>query len=390
MPSLLPRPLALRVLMVFAGLCLLLTPAPAAADDAAALAGGPSQSEFEELLLACENRKEAGTEEGWLRDRFSTCKSTIIEADIYEIGSAGTKVIGKLNYSFYVLAFASPDERRLDIFTSVFGINALFNDPLAYDKERLRITQTFTASTSGSTPVVQPTRTSRDDLIGEWKNSGRWQLTYTSPHNGSSGTGNRQLADLELSMDIGASHPQTNSYSEPGLFRTRARFDSAAPSGQPKHGTVLADTPGLYTLSLDDPAVEQTALHIYDAQNRPERTFPSHLGKTVPGKKPQGQEEGRPLHRMENKKKKDKNRRAAGRVCTDVWGDKGDGDLVNCDEYPFASTYEGASTGDRRSFSARLIGGDDNKEAGHILLLTYQEQRILDGDPFYVQITGTP
>ncbi|WP_420162372.1 NucA/NucB deoxyribonuclease domain-containing protein [Nocardiopsis sp. CNT-189] len=157
-----------------------------------------------------------------------------------------------------------------------------------------------------------------------------------------------------------------------------------------EHGTVLADAPGLYTLSLDDPAVEQTALHIYDAQNRPERTFPSHLGKTVPGKKPQEQGESLPLHRIEDSKKIDSNRRASGRVRDDVWGNKGDGKLVNCDEYPFASTYEGASTGDRRSFSARPIGADDNQEAGRRLQRTYYEQRILNGDPFYVQITGTP
>ncbi|WP_084723407.1 NucA/NucB deoxyribonuclease domain-containing protein [Streptomonospora alba] len=67
-----------------------------------------------------------------------------------------------------------------------------------------------------------------------------------------------------------------------------------------------------------------------------------------------------------------------------------DGDLVNCDEHPFASTYEGASTGEEKRFSARLIDGDDNKEAGGRLQATYYRQRLFDGDPFYVRISGTP
>ncbi|WP_199921200.1 NucA/NucB deoxyribonuclease domain-containing protein [Streptomyces globisporus] len=35
-----------------------------------------------------------------------------------------------------------------------------------------------------------------------------------------------------------------------------------------------------------------------------------------------------------------KNRKAANDTCVDVWGPY-DGTKLNCDEYPFASTYEG-------------------------------------------------
>ncbi len=38
-------------------------------------------------------------------------------------------------------------------------------------------------------------------------------------------------------------------------------------------------------LSQKDPAVNESALHIYDALNQPERIFPSWPGKTVPGVK---------------------------------------------------------------------------------------------------------
>jgi hypothetical protein len=65
-----------------------------------------------------------------------------------------------------------------------------------------------------------------------------------------------------------------------------------------------------------------------------------------------------------------------------------DGTRLNCDEYPFASTKEGAAAGDNR-FSAPLVSEADNKAAGKVLNdQTYAPNRILGGDAFYVKIVS--
>lgn len=115
-------------------------------------------------------------------------------------------------------------------------------------------------------------------------------------------------------------------------------------------------------MSLKDPAVDQSARHILDAQQLPERTFPSWARKTVPGAT-------EPLHRLIDKdkqqKKKKKNRENAIATCNDVWGDYS-GTKLQCDEYPFASTKEGAAASGNR-FSDRLIEGTDNETGGRRL-----------------------
>ncbi len=108
-------------------------------------------------------------------------------------------------------------------------------------------------------------------------------------------------------------------------------------------------------MSRKDAAVKESALHIYDAQKRPERTFASFVGKSVPGKK-------EPLHRPVDRKKHDENR------------DKS------------TSTKEGSTKGDNR-FSVRLIDGKDNRKGGDRVNELYTLDRIPDGDPFYVKIT---
>ncbi|MGW6689190.1 ricin-type beta-trefoil lectin domain protein [Streptomyces sp. NPDC054961] len=56
-----------------------------------------------------------------------------------------------------------------------------------------------------------------------------------------------------------------------------------------------------------------------------------------------------------------------------------------CDEFPFASTKEGAGLGDR-NFSVRYLPQPDNSKAGGALSKWYGEDRILDGDEYWVQV----
>ncbi|THA33492.1 NucA/NucB deoxyribonuclease domain-containing protein [Streptomyces sp. A1547] len=97
-----------------------------------------------------------------------------------------------------------------------------------------------------------------------------------------------------------------------------------------------------------------------------------------------GRARDRPPHRLINRDKQDANRDVAIATCNDVWGNY-EGSGLECDEYPFSSTYEGAAKNDNR-YSARLIDGRDNRKGGERIQKVYEENRILDNDLFYLKI----
>ncbi|WP_197289844.1 NucA/NucB deoxyribonuclease domain-containing protein [Saccharothrix sp. NRRL B-16348] len=56
-----------------------------------------------------------------------------------------------------------------------------------------------------------------------------------------------------------------------------------------------------------------------------------------------------------------------------------------CDEYPFASTNQGAYLSGGL-YSARMIDENDNEQGGRELNAFYRDNRIVNSDPFHVQI----
>jgi hypothetical protein len=70
------------------------------------------------------------------------------------------------------------------------------------------------------------------------------------------------------------------------------------------------------------------------------------------------------------------------------------GGPFDCDEYPFASTYEGASRAQYEGarytnhWSVRWINRDQNQEAGRRLGRWYVNDRILDHNYFFILISG--
>lgn len=123
-----------------------------------------------------------------------------------------------------------------------------------------------------------------------------------------------------------------------------------------------------FSLSTRDSKVDQAAWHIYWAQ---------HNLKHKWGWKGHG----RPLSRTTTRAIIIRNRQVA---CAAAPRPRPPG--KECDEYPLASTYQGASR--NKDFSWRLIPRSDNRNAGgsNYLLKFYRENRILDGDRFWVHI----
>ncbi|RZU51293.1 deoxyribonuclease NucA/NucB [Krasilnikovia cinnamomea] len=130
----------------------------------------------------------------------------------------------------------------------------------------------------------------------------------------------------------------------------------------------------------------ELARHIYDAQN-----------SQLPGKYPSGT----PLTRLTSDRSIAANRRASCPSSLTRPSGK------TCDEYPFASSYQGGSTGGgsartfswcaisgtptnvtgSRGFSRCMINGEQNSKGGRALQTFYSQNRILKSDKYRVRIS---
>ncbi|MFE2139765.1 hypothetical protein ACFW9X_42440, partial [Streptomyces sp. NPDC059466] len=169
---------------------------------------------------------------------------------------------------------------------------------------------------AGQTAVSTVLRGGRGDINGVWDSQPHWNLSYTSPDEGPLyDQGNQQKVFSTVSSDLSASSPNAAPFTEGGsVYTSSVRYDYAGKIAGKFLGTVFTQARVELVLSQKDPAVNESALHIYDALNRPECTFPSWPGKTVPGMK-------EPLHRLVDKEKQKKNRARSIKECEKVWGD---------------------------------------------------------------------
>jgi hypothetical protein len=184
------------------------------------------------------------------------------------------------------------------------------------------------------------------------------------------------------------------------------RFDSAAYNRRAQLGSVFPDaTPALrYDRSdTSDPSapvepyfgVAAVADHIGDALEDPGSTYPTKTDKKLPGGNALN-----PMHRLvpalgpNEEARRDDNRSVVESTCksANMPGRPAEGEALDCDEFPFASSYEGAARyqyeGDPylNDFSVRYIGRDENQEAGRRLGTWYDNDRILSHDPFIIVI----
>lgn len=178
---------------------------------------------------------------------------------------------------------------------------------------------------------------------------------------GSSVLKHREVPVLTLKAAVGT--PATGSLPTAATVRC----DSTKGISTYKGGCVHPGAVPAFAMSRKDPNVKEAAEHVWYAQ-RTLKGYPGLYGK------------GKPLHRTTDKKLIDKNRNKACPSSLPRPPGK------SCDEYPFASTKEGGASG---IFSRRMINEKQNSTAGgsKYLLKAYKDNRILNGDAFWVAIS---
>lgn len=149
-----------------------------------------------------------------------------------------------------------------------------------------------------------------------------------------------------------------------------------------------------WTISLANKEFPKVAKHIWLAWKQPGTgTYPpAPKGKKV--KIPGFASTKAPLTRLYppyDMKRYTANNATAKKACIAKWG-KGysDGNKYQCDEYPFASTYQGASTANGHPwwYSVQVLPTKDNSTAGAALGTWLTANHILDSDAYWVAVTS--
>ncbi|WP_416901302.1 hypothetical protein [Micromonospora echinospora] len=349
-------------------------------------------------LCRSQHAQAASTQQGWMADRFNRCwighRKVELKCKDCSI------VIASVEFDYTLVGIAQNGTRQVD-FTLTFDNW----EPLG-GQERETTPMRVSLSGCGSFVSCNPTTGEFTQPLGSWAAAPFWQATMTSVNN--TGIGPQYLVNstVNLSMAITPLTHNIDPWVENNMTTGQVRFDSAGAVAGKHNGTVFSDfipTWDLVAIARADnneDGVRESIQHIDDALHHVERTFPSFVGKSPPGEyNPSLGANQRPLHRILDSNAIDQNRDYAGKVCKDVWGDGAATPNLNCDEYPMASTKEGAYTGSSASDgnpdgwrtwhgSARLIGEVDNQDSGRKYLNNgfYQPNRILDNDAFFVAI----
>ncbi|ATW52340.1 hypothetical protein CGZ69_00285 [Streptomyces peucetius subsp. caesius ATCC 27952] len=235
-----------------------------------------------------------------------------------------------------------------------------------------------------------------------WDNNPEWAYWDIYNHEENS-EGRDKISYNQWNVEFFTDNEEYKTFQRGRTAARLLRCDSAAyfnlgKAKYPKACVYSEVTPFLtYTLGSDHHAVAE---HIDTAQNRPNATYPLLAppgvpwprDKSIPGKYVAGNPDAPGLHRItkklhpdESKANKDNKDGACFKTGPerDKYLDTGlptrppQGE--QCDEYPFASTLEGAGN-PKPDFSVKSIPAKDNRVAGGMLRKYYVDDRILAWD----------
>jgi hypothetical protein len=175
----------------------------------------------------------------------------------------------------------------------------------------------------------------------------------------------------------------------PAYYAPEAVFRGDAASYVYKGGVIFPQVLQTYKISLSNARLAAVAAHIEAADKSPGTgTKPPATGKVIPGFVTTGE----PLTRLYpnyDLALYRANRSTAVAACKKYFGDSYAGGGKQCDEFPFASSYQGASTvSGKWWYSAFPVPGAQNGYAGTNLGAWLAANRILSGDPYWVEVTS--
>lgn len=327
------------------------------------------------------NGEQAIKPEGWIKNHFAYCKMflhVLVHRECFIICRTST-----FNALSTLIGDGKKGERRTE-FNLIF---APIRATGIYTTANLGVRMSCDA---GSGSCDSDPGNGRTDSVGGWIRNNRATFKFSSPGL-PPGPGNGEqvvFASAQAHYRVDAPRIRDWNYSSPD---TGLRFDSAWYLTY-KEGSVFNRVTPWLAFSVQDEPVKYSAWNIYNATQFPASTQPFVENKQIDGGAPD-----KLIHRLFH----DKNRRKANRAeatgfCGQRWA--GYPELgQDCDEFPFACTYEGAARYKysyrggpqyERMYAVKPIPSADNQESGRRLGAWFGDDRIIDDDGFYVRIMG--
>ncbi|MER5890439.1 NucA/NucB deoxyribonuclease domain-containing protein [Streptomyces sp. NPDC001941] len=310
-------------------------------------------------------------------DRYNWC--AIRPSVIYSVNPAG-QITGQTTFRLATAGRGDKGSRSM-YFTT--GADHFVNTGMVLDPNLITFEITYTTSgysgTDGSNPACASTGNS-PSTFAQWRSLATAVFSVSSAkEDGYSGDKVSRCGIAQFGRsDVNAGWLK--------LERTNGRADSALYLGS-KGATVFLDImPVFYGYSRSNPDHGAVAIHIWDAMNDAANTYPPKADKQVPG----SIDSGKPLHRLMSVNwDPDASTRiqqnASVRIAACKAMNPSPPPDQQCDEYPFASSWEGAGLGNG-NYSVRYLDGTQNYNAGNLLNSWYQAERILHRESYYLEI----
>lgn len=304
--------------------------------------------------------------------RYCNVATLVITRQVCNIFGGNCRVTGTVQWRVGTIGWGTPSGQRNVNFVMVFDQWAVTGDGAS---SSLTVSVKCLRTVGSGCQNANGLANSYTRTIPAWMSAPTTFFEFSSPVAGSFGVDQISQYDFNSTFAlVGGNTIQlgTNTF----------RCDSAPYLPSIVGGCVFPDVIELFKLRRSDPDVNEAAEHILFAQTTPYLTFPLAPFKAIPGTPGSGLVLERNYYDFNLRQL---NRDTAVRACQlyfPLYSALGQ----DCDEYPFATTFQGAANGD--NYSVRAITASDNQLAGSRLSTQfYGGQRILhDLDRFYVMI----
>ncbi|MFD5734917.1 hypothetical protein ACFWIY_19125 [Streptomyces sioyaensis] len=334
----------------------------------------------------------------YLKSRFAVCTALqVTQAWINRRGGGS----GTSSLTFYIRGTVPKEtSRTINFDWDVTNFVKVGNPPTSGEMFTIKsaLPKTWPSRVNVNYGGTTPNAKSYDQLA-RMKPAHFTHTVTVAPGQGNSGRTDLVEAIYEPTISVTVPPPWVGDFKSGKPFMLAPRWDAApylknstGGSSPMKRGAASFAYLGFLHYSSKATAPERgVAQHIKTAFTQPSRTKP-----TNPAKKVAGQEPKHPLHRIAaDTARHDRNRVLAVADCKRYFGPKySQNNTKDCDEYPFASTYEGAAefeyTADvmKNNYSVLPVDKKQNGDAGTLLKSFYAKNRVIDGleDGFVVQI----
>lgn len=337
-------------------------------------------------------------EDFWFKNRFNICRTTEVElANYIPLSGGGRKEIGSSFFLETLIGIAQDKKGEIK-----FGLSVKYlrGEGQEFMDRRLSVLLECGNDDQERTSTCDYPSAPVDRTLAEWRAGGGepiwWTATMATTKVPTTTDEDKKWQnelrgyfwfDLFRSYANPTLPPPDTSSTPKGRFRC----DSATYATRGSHCVFTGVTPTM-VFDLNSPTYSESSQLIKDAQE--------DITKTAPGDNPALKVPGKFKESTlsylysgyDVEKKKEGSRRKVRRACVDEWGSKytvKDGVKMQCDEYPFASTYQNAALVDERkgfTFGVRRITASHNGAGGNLIGDWYGREHMLDGDPFYVVV----